>query len=47
MELEDDKEMNAILDSQLAEAKRIGMRGEIIDMALTLQMFRNNFLIEM
>jgi hypothetical protein len=44
MEVLDDNELNSILDRSLDEAKRIGMRGEIIDAALILKMMRNNFL---
>lgn len=47
MELLDDNELNAMLDNALNEARRIGMRGEIIDVAITLKMLRNNFLTEM
>ena len=47
MEIYDDNELNSILDNALAEAKRIGMRGEILDIAFTLKMLRNNFLQEM
>ena len=47
MELLDDNELNIMLDNALNEAKRIGMRGEIIDVAITLKMLRNNFLTEM
>ena len=47
MELIDDNELNAMLDNALNEARRIGMRGEIIDVAITLKMLRNNFLTEM
>ncbi len=47
MELTDDNELNSMLENALNEAKRIGMRGEIIDVALTLKMLRNNFLTEM
>ena len=36
-----------MLDNALNEAKRIGMRGEIIDAAMTLKTLRNNFLTEM
>ena len=43
----DDNELNEILDHALEEAKRIGMRGEIIDVAITLKMIRNNLLQEM
>ena len=43
----DDNEMNAMLDNALSEAKRIGMRGEVIDVAVTLKMMRNNLLQEM
>lgn len=43
----DDNELNLMLDSALDEAKRIGMRGEIIDVACTLLMMRNNLLQEM
>ena len=47
MELTDDNELNSMLENALNEAKRIGMRGEIIDVAMTLKMLRNNFLTEM
>ena len=47
MELLDDNELNTMLDNALNEAKRIGMRGEILDIAVTLKMMRNNFLQEM
>ena len=47
MELLDDNELNVMLDNALNEAKRIGMRGEIIDAAMTLKTLRNNFLTEM
>ncbi len=47
MELLDDNELNEMLDKALNEARRIGMRGEIIDVAVTLKMLRNNFLTEM
>ena len=47
MELQDDNLLNKVLDKALAEAKRIGMRGEIIDIAITLKMLRNNLLQEM
>ncbi len=47
MELLDDNELNTLLDNALVEARRIGMRGEIIDIAITLRMMRNNFLQEM
>jgi hypothetical protein len=40
----DDNELNELLDSALDQAKRIGMRGEIIDVAITLKMIRNNLL---
>lgn len=43
----DDNEMNVMLDHALQEAKRIGMRGEVIDVAVTLKMMRNNLLQEM
>jgi hypothetical protein len=43
----DDNELNELLDSALDQAKRIGMRGEIIDVAITLKMIRNNLLSEM
>lgn len=43
----DDNELNSILDNALSEAKRIGMRGEILDIAFTLKMLRNNLLQEM
>ena len=43
----DDNELNEMLDHALDEAKRIGMRGEIIDVAITLKMIRNNLLQEM
>lgn len=47
MELTDDNELNSMLENALNEAKRIGMRGEIIDVSMTLKMLRNNFLTEM
>jgi hypothetical protein len=47
MEVNDDNELNKMLDNALLEAKRIGMRGEIIDMAATLRFVRNNILQEM
>ncbi len=47
MEISDDNELNHMLDNSLVEAKRIGMRGEIIDIALVLKTLRNNFLHEM
>lgn len=40
----DDNQMNNMLDNALQEAKRIGMRGEVIDVAITLKMMRNNLL---
>jgi hypothetical protein len=40
----DDNELNEMLDYALDQAKRIGMRGEIIDVAITLKMMRNNLL---
>jgi len=40
----EDNELNEMLDHALDEAKRIGMRGEIIDVAITLKMMRNNLL---
>ena len=40
----DDNELNLVLDHALSEAKRIGMRGEVIDVAVTLKMMRNNLL---
>ena len=40
----DDNELNVLLDNALNEAKRIGMRGEFIDVAITLKMMRNNLL---
>jgi hypothetical protein len=40
----DDNELNGLLDHALLEAKRIGMRGEVIDVAITLKMMRNNLL---
>jgi hypothetical protein len=40
----DDNELNTLLDHALSEAKRIGMRGEVIDVAVTLKMMRNNLL---
>ena len=43
----DDNELNVLLDNALNEAKRIGMRGEFIDVAITLKMMRNNLLQEM
>jgi hypothetical protein len=43
----EDNELNEMLDHALDEAKRIGMRGEIIDVAITLKMMRNNLLQEM
>ena len=43
----DDNELNLVLDHALSEAKRIGMRGEVIDVAVTLKMMRNNLLQEM
>ena len=43
----DDNELNEMLDHALDEAKRIGMRGESIDVAITLKMIRNNLLQEM
>ncbi len=43
----DDNQMNNMLDHALQEAKRIGMRGEVIDVAITLKMMRNNLLQEM
>jgi hypothetical protein len=43
----DDNELNQMLDHALEEAKRIGMRGEIVDIACTLMMMRNNLLQEM
>lgn len=43
----DDNELNQLLDGALSEAKRIGMRGEVIDVAITLKMMRNNLLQEM
>lgn len=40
----DDNELNSLLDRALSEAKRIGMRGDVIDVALSLKMMRNNLL---
>jgi hypothetical protein len=40
----DDNELNEMIDHALDEAKRIGMRGELIDVAITLKMMRNNLL---
>jgi hypothetical protein len=40
----DDNELNSLLDNALSDAKRIGMRGEVIDVAITLKMMRNNLL---
>ena len=37
MDLMDDNELNSMLDNALSQAKRIGMRGEIIDIAVTLK----------
>lgn len=47
MELTDDNTLNNLLESALSEAKRIGMRGEVLDIAVTLKMLRDNFLTEM
>ena len=44
---QDDNEHNLKLDEALEKAKRIGMRGEVIDVAVTLKMMRNNVLLEM
>ena len=44
---QDDNEHNLKLDKALEKAKRIGMRGEVIDVAVTLKMMRNNVLLEM
>lgn len=43
----EDNELNGLLDHALAEARRIGMRGEVVDVAVTLKMMRNNLLQEM
>ena len=43
----DDNELNSLLDRALSEARRIGMRGEVIDVAVTLRMMRNKLLEEM
>jgi hypothetical protein len=44
MEILDDNELNKMLDNSLSEAKRIGMRGEILDIAFTVMKMRDNFL---
>ena len=43
----DDNELNRVLESALGEARRIGMRGEVVDVGIMLKIMRNNFLQEM
>lgn len=47
MEIHDDNEMLKILVDNIEIAKRIGMRGEIIDVAVTLKALCTKFLQEM
>ena len=47
MEMRDDNEINRALDWCLEEAKKIGLRGEIVDVCFTLKMLRENFVKEM
>ena len=43
----DDHTLNKALERGLKEAKRIGMRGDIVDIAITLKMMRDQLLAEM
>ncbi len=47
MEIHDDNEMLRVLVDNIAIAKRIGMRGEVIDIAITLKALCTKFLQEM
>ena len=47
MEMRDDNEINRALDWCLEEAKKIGLRGEIVDVCFTLKMLRENIIKEM
>jgi hypothetical protein len=47
MEIHDDNEMLRLLVENLAVAKKIGMRGEVIDIAITLKALSTKFLQEM
>lgn len=47
MEIHDDNEMLKVLVENIAIAKRIGMRGEVIDVAITLKALCTKFLQEM
>jgi len=44
MEIHDDNEMLRVLVDNIAIAKRIGMRGEVIDIALTFKALCTKFL---
>jgi hypothetical protein len=47
LELSDENELNSMLDKALSDAKKIGMRGEIIDIGYRIKMARDTFLQEM
>ena len=47
MEIHDDIEMLRVLVENIAIAKKIGMRGEVIDLAVTLKALCTKFLQEM
>ncbi len=47
MERADDNELNEILDVALAEADKLGVRGELVDTCLYLQTIRNKYVQEM
>jgi hypothetical protein len=47
MEIHDDNEMLKVLVDNIAIAKQIGMRGEVIDVAVTLKALCTKFLQEM
>jgi len=47
MESKEDNALNSMLDQALLEAKKIGMRGELIDLGSALKLLRDKYLKEM
>eukprot|EP01022_Parablepharisma_sp_SALTPOND_P008410 TRINITY_DN1358_c0_g1_i1.p3 TRINITY_DN1358_c0_g1~~TRINITY_DN1358_c0_g1_i1.p3 ORF type:complete len:669 (+),score=77.24 TRINITY_DN1358_c0_g1_i1:470-2476(+) len=47
MENGDDNILNELLDTSLVEAEKLGIRGDLIDMCLNLQLIRNRYVEEM
>jgi len=47
MENNDDNQINEILDASLAEAEKLGIRGDLIDTCKNLQIIRNHYVEEM